>query len=881
MGPVVRAIVKRELRSWLGNPAGYVFICVFAFACAACLLRDVFFTRNVASLDTLSEWFPYLLVFLVPAITMGIWAGERGNGTDELLLTLPARESQIVLGKYLGAICIYSIVLLFTLPLVAIVGLLGAPDWLTVLSTYIAWWLFGTVMVGAGMVASLLSDNLTVGFILGALFCAALVGVEAIAGQLSESLTGSVASFLPVAQFHHMAGGLLTLSGVLMMAGLAAAFYYANLALVLRRHFRRGEGAHRWVRFASIAVAAVALGVAAGFWGPRADLTSGRVHSLSAESRNLVEAIERPVMIEAFVPPLNKVPRDYVQTRRDLLNILREFASAGRDRIVVRVVEAERYSEEARVAKEKFGIEARPVLVEDDSGSRQEFIFMGVACTSGPEQIVIPFLYNKLPVEYELARSVRTVALPKRKRLGVLQTDVDIMGGFDTSTFRPRDPWLVVEDLKLQYDVATVNPDSDYPEDLDVLLAPMASSLTQPQIDRLEKYILEGNPVLLLDDPHPFSAPGTGPGDPKGGPRNPMMMMQQPPREEKGDFAGMLRSLGVRWNTTQVAWDVYNPHPEFSGLPRTYVFVGANSGTPGAFNPNDDVTEGLQEVVMLDAGVVESAETPGVVYQPLLLTSPVSGTADLHNLYIRDFFGISPNPKPRLATHPARSLACRVKKAPSGDDKGFHVIFVADLDFISNEIFQIRRLRRPGRAVGSDFNFDNATFALNAIDSLAGDRSFIALRKRRPDHRTLTRIERESKTFQEAYLRRRDEAEEEAAKALDEVKSRFDDAVKAVRESADLDEMAKAIKIQSIENVEQRRLDVAKIRIDDKRDRLIEEAAGERNRNIRSIKDFYKRLGWLMSPVLGMILGIAVFAMRTRRERENIPAERQKKEASS
>ena len=173
---VIGALFRKELRSFLGNPTGYVFLTLFIVASAsAAFLTDSFFSRNLADLATLNKWMPAILMFFVPAVTMGLWADERRSGTDELLLTLPVRDGEVVMGKFLGALGVYTVGLLFSLVNVGVLAYLGDPDAGLMFATYLGYWLMGALFVAVGMVGSMFTGNTTVAFILGSLGCAALV----------------------------------------------------------------------------------------------------------------------------------------------------------------------------------------------------------------------------------------------------------------------------------------------------------------------------------------------------------------------------------------------------------------------------------------------------------------------------------------------------------------------------------------------------------------------------------------------------------------------------------------------------------------------------------------------------------------------------------
>jgi ABC-type transport system involved in multi-copper enzyme maturation permease subunit len=218
---VVSAIFRKDMRTYLGNPTGYVFITLFiVVAQAVLILREGFFARSLADLATLNEFIPVILMIFVPALTMNAWADERRSGTDELLLTMPVRDGEVVLGKYLGVLGTYTLSLALTaVAQLVVLESLGEPDKGLMFATFVGYWLIGALFTAIGLVGSMLTQNVTVAFILGVVGCAILV----LTGMLpwSSGLVGLVVLGLLGALAWYAVRG--TASGAAVVGLVAAA----------------------------------------------------------------------------------------------------------------------------------------------------------------------------------------------------------------------------------------------------------------------------------------------------------------------------------------------------------------------------------------------------------------------------------------------------------------------------------------------------------------------------------------------------------------------------------------------------------------------------------------------------------------------------------
>ncbi len=873
---VVSAVFRRNVASYFSGVLGYLFIIAFVVAGGLLAFRPQFFTNNIASLDQLSEGFPMLLLFLVPAITMSAWADERKLGTDELLFTLPATDLEILLGKYFAVLAVYSIALAFSLTHLLVLRSIGNPDLGVAFCTYLGYWFAGAALLSAGMLGSVLTNSTTVAFVLGVVICAVPVFIGSIVPS-SDLLRGlSVRE-----QLHDFELGIIPLAGILYFVSLTVVMLYLNLVMIRRRHWASGQqtsmGAQYLARAICLALALISIAYIASHTNARADLTHEQVYSLSPTTRAVLADIkpEHPVRIQAFVS--TDVPRDYAPVRTRLIGLLRQYGQLAGAKVDVQYVDVEPFSKEAEEAK-TLGITPERVRSEREGRHYEDTIFLGAVISSSYDQVVIPFFGAGTPLEYELTRSIRTVANEKRATVGVLRTDADVIGSRD---------WQIVTELKQQYNVKEVPPDSPIDDTkYDVLLAVMPSSLTEPQMANLINYIKKGRPTLIFDDPYPWvfnsafgvtqapRLPKPAPGGQFGGMMG-MNRQQAPPKADDGRATSLLNVLHIAWDNGRVVWDSFNPHPEFVSLPEEFIFISPKSRMKGAFSTTSEITNGLQEMLAAFAGEIMPLKEKGVKFEPLLRTSATSGVMEWDEFTEQGFdftHGFTPTARikdgrPHFRDQGGHVLAAHLTSEP---DLGYklNVVYVADVDLISDWFFVQRNMGEL------NLNFDNVPFVLNAVDVLAGDPKFLDLRKRRTALRTLTGVEAQTAKFVEERVAMTKVADDEAKQKLKDAQKRFDEKRTEIEKDPKLSPPEKEELIRRLKEGEERRLEVAKANIDRDKQLEIDNAKNAAERRIRATERRIMIQAVLIPPIPAIVLGVVVFLLRLGRERRAISPDR-------
>jgi ABC-2 type transport system permease protein len=172
MTSIVGSIFWRELRSYFATPLAYVFIVIFLVVTGIfTFYMGSFYERGQADLTPFFTYHPWLYLFLVPAVAMRLWAEERKSGSIELLLTLPIRNWQAVLGKFLAAWFFTGLALTLTFPLWLTVNYLGEPDNGVIVAAYLGSWLMVGAYLAIGSCISASTNNQVIAFILTVTIC--------------------------------------------------------------------------------------------------------------------------------------------------------------------------------------------------------------------------------------------------------------------------------------------------------------------------------------------------------------------------------------------------------------------------------------------------------------------------------------------------------------------------------------------------------------------------------------------------------------------------------------------------------------------------------------------------------------------------------------
>jgi ABC-2 type transport system permease protein len=225
----ILAITKKELKDYFNSPLAYIFISIFLVV-AAWLFFRTFFIYQQATMRAYFSLIPWLFLFLIPALTMRLWAEEKKLKTTEILFTWPIQDFEAVLGKFLAGAIFLGITLLLSLTIPISISFIGELDWGIVIASYIGAWLLGLSFFSIGLFISSLTENQIIAFIISIASCFIIfiIGENLVTYFIPNFLFGLFQYFGLGYHFSSISRGILDSRDLIYYLGLIFFFLYLN-----------------------------------------------------------------------------------------------------------------------------------------------------------------------------------------------------------------------------------------------------------------------------------------------------------------------------------------------------------------------------------------------------------------------------------------------------------------------------------------------------------------------------------------------------------------------------------------------------------------------------------------------------------------------------
>ncbi len=704
----ILTFAKRELKSHFDHPGGYIILVVFLGLVFFFYFRSTLVVPE-ASLRPLFNFLPWLLLFLVPAITMRSLAADEKEGTSEVFLSQPVSPAQYLLGKYLGAFATVMLGVFATLPALFVLAKFGSFDWGLVGAQYL-----GTVFLVAGLCAigffaSGLTKNQIVAFILSIaiIFIFIVMGWEAAIGSISPGVASFMQQLSILWHFSNITRGVIDLRDAVYFLSLAALFGSFAYIGFMRKRLTRLSPAWRkmnsWV-LALVAIVAVWNG-AVSYISFRLDLTSGRLYTLSQATKSLVGSLNEPVTIKLYAS--QNLPAELIVAQRDVTDMLSDYRSASKGRVLMERVNPESDAEKQEAVN--AGIPAIQFNVVRKGEFQVKEGFFGITVSQKDKRAeVIPYISQTADFEYQLSRLIQRLAEDKRKTIAFLEGHNEIstdgysaLRGELAKTFDVKGVSLLTATSLASSALADTNM---------LVVAGPSQAFTQNEESLITEYLKGGGKAFFLAD----------------GVQLDFRSLTASPSNTSFPLF-IEKTLGVKINPSVVFDLRANENVQFNtGGPLPFVLpypfwprVAAASDTP--------VTKDLRTIVYSWGASLEILQDKlgGTEATPLLKTSPFAGEQ-------RDNFILQPNQEFSVdrSALGERTVAVLLKNVLGGTGRA---IVVGSSTMLSDQII-------GGKP-------ENIAFSLNAIDWLAENEDLISIRAKTASSRPLTFASPEEQTM--------------------------------------------------------------------------------------------------------------------------------------
>jgi ABC-2 type transport system permease protein len=681
-------LARRELRALFDLATAYILLVVFVG------VNDFLFFRQaelygVATLRPMLDLLPWVLLFLVPAVTMRAIAEDTRSGVIEIVLAQPITEFELLLGKYLGQLLFLLIALALTLPLPLGLRLGAHLQWGVIVAQYVGSALLVVGLTAVGVWASSVTRNQITAFIVAVavMFVLILVGLDPLLVGLPPRLGAAAAALGVLSHFTGIARGVIDSRDAVYFLSLAAVFLVlAYFALMRRKLTARGAALRRLRLGVSLLTAGlVILNLFGRHIGGRLDLTPGGAYTLSPGTRKLLGNLPDLVTLKLFASAA--LPPEVAFLKRDVDDLLRDYRSAGRSKVRLVLKDPVADTAAARDAR-TLGIPPVQFNVVGRGELQVKEGYLGIAVQYAEGVKTIPFVRQSNDLEYRLTSDIRSLTRTDKPAVG-LAIASDRSAAARNRTFN-----TLQEQLEQDYTVRSVTlaADSSLPRDLKTLiLIGVPDSLPQAQLARLQAFLDSGS-ILLMASGMNLSAEA------------PLASARPVPWND------LLRPYGVSVRSDMVYDLASNAQvampTQFGQVLMPYpLWVRALSTRSSTVNAE------LDAVLLPWVSTIDTSQAPNGTVTPILTTSRAGGVR------ATEMF-LSPTQQFSRDSLAPRVLAVQVNAPAKAGSPGGHgrLIVVGSADFASDHYL------RGGDA--------SVVFVQNAVDWLAQDEALIAIRSK-------------------------------------------------------------------------------------------------------------------------------------------------------
>jgi len=604
------------------------------------------------------------------------------------------------------------------------------------------------------------------------------------------------------------------------------------------------------IGLAALLLILVAFNFLAGTAPLRADLTEGKLYTLSDGTRKLLRGLEAPVKIKLYVSRGEAVPvqlRAFSKRVEDVVNELK--AVAGKN-LVVEIYHPQPDSEEEDAAQ-LDGIEAQQLSSGDS-------FYLGAAVTRLDRKETLPVISPQREplLEYDLVRAIARVSSAKPPVVGLMSALPVLGEAYNPMTRGPSEPWVLANELKREFDVRQVNMSAtEIPAELKVLLLIHPRDITPQTEYALDQFVLRGGKLIAFVDPYAFFDPlPSVPGMPQQG--------------TSSSLPALFKAWGVEMDRDKVLSDVV--YASGGGQRYTPTVLSLNRS---AFNRDDVVTSQLETLLYVFGGAFKVKPVEGLKVIDLVSSSPNSMLVD-DSVATASGDAATKDFRPSGKSWPlALRLGGRFKTAfPDGppaapgakkakDEKpaapqlkeSAHdnsVILVADVDLL-NDPAAVDVQSVFGRKVVVPSN-GNLAFALGMVEQFAAGDELISLRSRAAAFRPLTVVRELEANAQKQYFGKIRELEEEIKSTTEKLQ----ELQKAQGGSASSAQILTAAQQAELDRFRKR---VAETKIE------LKEVRKNLRRDAEGLVFWTKVANIALMPLLVALFGLGVALLRRRR----------------